>query len=189
MRLSKRAKSHRQTSEGSNVIDSSLVKKLQKVKLLVMDCDGVLTDGSVYYSANGEELLRFHRRDGHGIELLHKKNIKTAIISSENSEIIKRRAEKMKIGHVFIGTKNKAEALAELVGSLEIENENVAYIGDDVNDLDAMNEAGVRVAVNDAVNEISNIAEYICANKGGEAAVREFVDLLLWVRKDQKNQP
>jgi 3-deoxy-D-manno-octulosonate 8-phosphate phosphatase (KDO 8-P phosphatase) len=153
-----------------------------------MDCDGVLTDGTVYYSANGEELLRFHRRDGHGIKLLHKENIKTAIISSEKSEIINRRAEKMRIGYVSIGIKNKAEVLVELINNLKIKNENVAYIGDDVNDLDAMNQVGVRVAVCDAVKEICSIADYICANKGGEAAVREFIDLLLRIRKEQGSE-
>ena len=89
MRLPKRTKSYKQASKSSNIIDSALIERLKKITLLVMDCDGVLTDGSVYYSMNGEELLRFHRRDGHGIEMLHQNNIKTAIISSENSEIIR----------------------------------------------------------------------------------------------------
>ena len=185
MRLSKRAKSHKQASKGGNVIDSAVIDKLKKISLLVMDCDGVLTDGSVYYSVYGEELLRFHRRDGHGIEMLHQKNIETAIISSENSEIIKLRAEKMKVKHVSIGIKDKVKSLMDLIKRLKLKNENVAYIGDDVNDFNAMNEVGFPVAVGDAVGKICDIALYVCTNKGGEAAVREFIDLLLWAKEDQ----
>ena len=189
MRLPKRTKSHKQTSKSGNVIDSVLIEQLKKIKLLVMDCDGVLTDGSVYYSAHGEELLRFHRRDGHGIEMLHRSNIKTAIISSENSEIVRARAKKINIQYVFVGIKNKADSLAELIQLLKIENENIAYIGDDVNDFDVMNEVGVPVAVGNAVSKILNIAQYTCGNKGGEAAVREFIDLLLWAKEKPDKEP
>ena len=97
MRLPKRTKRYKKTSKSGNVVNSALIERLKKIKLLVMDCDGVLTDGSVYYSAEGEELLRFHRRDGHGIAMLHRSNIKTAIISSENSEIVRARAKKINI--------------------------------------------------------------------------------------------
>jgi N-acylneuraminate cytidylyltransferase len=150
-----------------------------------MDCDGVLTDGSVYYSVRGEELLKFHRRDGHGIEMLHQNNIKTAIISSENSEIIRLRAQKMKIKHVSLGIKNKVKSLVELTERLKIKNENIAYIGDDVNDFDVMSEIGFPVAVGDAVHKVRSIAQYICVNKGGKAAVREFIDLILWAKEQQ----
>jgi YrbI family 3-deoxy-D-manno-octulosonate 8-phosphate phosphatase len=165
-----------------------LIERLKKITLLVMDCDGVLTDGSVYYSVNGEELLRFHRRDGHGIEMLHQRNIRTAIISSENSEIIRVRAEKMKIKYVFVGIKNKASSLAELIELLKIKKENIAYIGDDVNDFDVMGEVGVPVAVGGAVSKILSIAAYTCLNNGGEAAVREFIDLLLWAKEHQNKE-
>ena len=184
MRLPKRTKIHKKTSKSGNVIDSAFIERLKVIKLLVMDCDGVLTDGSVYYSANGEELLRFHRRDGHGIAMLHNSNIKTAIISSENSEIVRARAKKINIQHVFIGVKSKTDSLAELVQILKIENENIAYIGDDVNDFDVMKEVGVSVAVGDAVSKIQNIAQYTCVNNGGQAAVREFIDLILWAKEE-----
>ena len=159
------------------------------ISLLVLDCDGVLTDGSVYYSKNGEELLRFHRRDGHGIEMLHHNNIEIAIISSENSEIIKLRAEKMNVKYIFVGVKDKAASLAEIIKHLNIKHENVAYIGDDINDLEAMAKVGFPVAVADAVSKVSNIAQYVCVNKGGEAAVREFIDLLLWAKEEQGQTP
>lgn len=184
MRLPKRTKSHRQTSTSGNVIDSALIERLKKIKLLVMDCDGVLTDGSVYYNEDGEALLKFHRRDGHGIEMLHHNNIKTAIISSENSEIIKARAKKINIQYVFTGSKNKTDCLSELIQLLKIENENIAYIGDDVNDFDVMTKVGVPVAVGDAVNKIRSIAKYTCTNNGGDAAVREFIDLILWAKEE-----
>ena len=183
MRLPQRTKIHKKTSKSGNIVDSALIERLKVIKLLVMDCDGVLTDGSVYCSADGEELLRFHRRDGHGIAMLHRSNIKTAIISSENSEIVRARAKKISIEHVFIGVKNKTDSLAELIQLLDIENENIAYIGDDVNDFDVMKEVGVAVAVGDAVSKIRSIAQYTCVNNGGQAAVREFIDLILWAKE------
>ena len=148
-----------------------------------MDCDGVLTGGTVYYSEKGEELLRFHRRDGKGIELLHQNSIKTAIISSENSAIIRKRGEKLKIEHIFTGVKDKLQKLQEIIKQLNIKLENVAYIGDDVADLEVMKSVGLLVAVADAVKDVHEISFYTCVKKGGGSAVREIIDIILQAKK------
>ena len=157
----------------------SLNSKLSQVKLLVMDVDGTLTDSSMYYTANGEELKRFSTRDGMGIALLHKSNIDTAIVTSEDSEIARARARKLNIEHVVTGCRDKLSALKELTENLSISLENIAYIGDDINDLHAIRVSGVSGCPSDAVKIIKESADYICKAKGGRGAVREFAELIL----------
>ncbi len=157
----------------------SLNSKLIKVKLLVMDVDGTLTDSSMYYSERGEELKRFSTRDGMGIALLHKSNIDTAIVTSENSPIARARAEKLNIRHVVLGCRDKLSALEKLAKKHSIALENIAYIGDDINDLHAIGVAGVSACPSDAVKVIKESTDYICKAKGGRGAVREFAELIL----------
>jgi YrbI family 3-deoxy-D-manno-octulosonate 8-phosphate phosphatase len=154
-------------------------KDLKSIKLLVMDVDGTLTDCGMYYSANGEELKRFSTRDGMGITLLKSNNIETAIITSEESQIAKSRANKLKIGHVILGCKNKTEALKELALKLNLNLNEIAYIGDDINDENVMNICGYSACPSDAVQTILNTADYVCEHKGGNGAVREFCELIL----------
>jgi YrbI family 3-deoxy-D-manno-octulosonate 8-phosphate phosphatase len=154
-------------------------KDLKSIKLLVMDVDGTLTDSAMYYSANGEELKRFSTRDGMGITLLKRNNIIPAIITSEESMIAKSRADKLKIEHVILGCKNKTEALNELALKLNLELYEIAYIGDDINDENVMLICGFSACPSDAVQTILNTADYVCENKGGYGAVREFCELIL----------
>lgn len=161
------------------MISKELTQKLKKIKLLVMDVDGTLTDNAMYYSANGEELKRFSTRDGMGINLLQKNNIDTAILTSESSKIAQARAKKLNIEHVVLGSHNKTEAIKELSQNLNIELDNFAYIGDDVNDLLAMKIIGVSACPSDAVDSIVEIVDYHCAKPGGNGAVREFAELIL----------
>lgn len=156
-----------------------LIEKLKKIRLLVMDVDGTLTDSAMYYSANGEELKRFNTRDGMGIGLLRKSGIKSAILTSENSEIVRARAKKLKIETIVLGSRNKTEDLKAIAGDLGLELEEVAYIGDDVNDEHAMKLVGVSACPSDAVPIIRQIADYICLKKGGFGAVREFAEVIL----------
>lgn len=153
--------------------------KLSKIKILVMDIDGTLTNSMVYYSANGEELKSFSIRDGMGIELLHLNNIKTAILTSENSKIIVARATKLKIEHIILGSRNKKQDLINLANSLNLELENIAYVGDDVNDLQAMQIAGFSACPSNSVKHIKEIADYISDFRGGEGAVRDICELIL----------
>ena len=159
-----------------------LKEKLQAIELLVMDVDGTLTDGAMYFSAEGEEMKRFSTRDGMGINLLQLSGIETAIMTSESSPIVTARAKKLKINHVILGSKNKYRALLELSENLEIHLRKIAYIGDDVNDIPPFKLAGVKACPADSVIQIKELADYICLATGGNGAVREFADMIL---KDQ----
>ena len=145
-----------------------------------MDCDGVLTDGRLYFSARGEEMKVFDVRDGQGIVRWHGAGFKSGIISGRGAgEIIGRRASELGIEFVRVSTTNKVAAFEEIVSSLGIEPSNVAFIGDDVGDIDVMKRVGFAVAVGDAVKETKAVASYVTSAKGGRGAVREVIDLLL----------
>lgn len=172
------------------MIDSkTLISKLQRIKLLVMDVDGTLTDGKVYYSAEGEAMKRFSIRDGMGIELLRKSGIESAILTSEISKIVESRAKKLKIEYVLLGSRNKKQSLVDLCEKLALNLNEIAYIGDDVNDLDAMLIAGVTACPSDAVQSVTAKADYICTNSGGNEAVREFAEKILMSQNKSINLP
>ncbi len=156
-----------------------LLKKLEKIELLVMDVDGTLTDSAMYFSRNGEELKRFSTRDGMGINLLHLAGIQTAILTSELSEIVTARAKKLGIKHVVLGSKNKKYALTELGVKLGMTFQKIAYIGDDVNDIPPIKLAGVSACPADSVPLVKEVADYICVANGGNGAVREFAEMIL----------
>jgi 3-deoxy-D-manno-octulosonate 8-phosphate phosphatase (KDO 8-P phosphatase) len=153
--------------------------KLSKIKLLVMDIDGTLTDGSMYYSEKGEELKRFFVKDGMGIVLLKKAGIKTAFLTSENSEIAAKRAEKLNIDEVILGSNDKTTDLKKIISKYDLYLENIAYIGDDINDLHAIKIAGFSACPKDSVDIIKQSVDYICNKRGGRGAVREVCELIL----------
>jgi YrbI family 3-deoxy-D-manno-octulosonate 8-phosphate phosphatase len=158
---------------------SSLGEKLRLIELLVFDVDGTLTDGGTYYSDMGVALKRFNIRDGMGIVLLHKAGIKTAIITSEQTELVKKRAETLKIDKIIQGSRNKYASLSLLSNELDISLEQIAYIGDDVNDLHCLQKVGFSMAPSDAHDLIRNEVDYVSKYKGGNGAVRELCDLVL----------
>jgi len=161
----------------------SLNDKLSKCKLLVMDVDGTLTDGSLYYGVNGEELKRFYVRDGMGIVLLHKAGIKTAILTSENSKIVLARGQKLGIDEIILGSRNKTKDFNTLLKKLNIKPDEAVFIGDDLNDKHLMEKVHFSVCPHDAIPQIRNIADYICSAPGGNGAVREICELILIARK------
>ncbi len=150
-----------------------------RVKLLVMDVDGTLTDGAMYYSERGEELKRFNTRDGMGITLLHRASIQTAIITSEHSPVVVRRAEKLRIQEVMLGSKDKTTTLLDMARRLSLSPEDIAYIGDDVNDLHVMRLCGFSACPVDAVEAIRETAHMVCQKPGGNGAVRELAEFIL----------
>jgi 3-deoxy-D-manno-octulosonate 8-phosphate phosphatase (KDO 8-P phosphatase) len=158
---------------------NSIVEKLKEVKLLVMDVDGTLTDGTAFYSKDGEAMKRFSLRDGMGIELLRKGDIDVAILTTETSAVVTARAKKLKIEHVILGSRNKKKSLKELTDSLGLDLKNVAYIGDDVNDYQAMQISGVAACPGDSVEKVKEISDIICKKNGGYGAVREFSEQIL----------
>jgi len=161
-------------------MNKKLKEKAKKVKFLFTDCDGVLTDTGVYYSAKGEELKKFSIRDGMGVELLQNKaSVETGIMSGENLELIKKRAEKLKLKEVHLGIKNKKSFLTKILKNKKISFEEIAYIGDDINDVEVMEAAGLTACPADATNYAKEAADYICPNKGGHGAFRDFVELII----------
>ncbi len=156
-----------------------LLSKIQKIKLVVSDVDGVLTDGSLYFSENGLELKKFNVKDGLGFVLLQNAGIKTGIITTDNSPIINARAKRFKPTFLVSGTWEKPEALHKQLVELNITIDETAYIGDDVNDSEILGEVGFSAAPSDAVEKIKNRVDYICKAKGGEGAFRELADLIL----------
>jgi YrbI family 3-deoxy-D-manno-octulosonate 8-phosphate phosphatase len=156
-----------------------LNKKLEKIKLLVMDVDGTLTDGSMYYGEKGEELKRFFVKDGMGIVLLKKAGIKTAILTSESSKISISRAQKLEIDYVLTGSNNKSQALENLAKELSLELNEIAFAGDDVNDLHAINVAGFSGCPADSADIILENVDFISKYDGGRGAIREISEIIL----------
>jgi 3-deoxy-D-manno-octulosonate 8-phosphate phosphatase (KDO 8-P phosphatase) len=166
-------------------IPVDLRNKAKNIKLLLSDCDGVLTDNGVYYSAKGEELKKFSIRDGMGVERLKNLvSIETGIITGEGSKAIVKRAEKLKITVLYLLCKNKSSILNEILILKRILPEEIAYIGDDVNDLDLLGLVGFSACPADAMEAVKVTADYICKNKGGNGAFREFAELLISLKQD-----
>jgi YrbI family 3-deoxy-D-manno-octulosonate 8-phosphate phosphatase len=162
----------------------ALKKKVDQIKVVLTDVDGVLTDTGIYYSSNGEAFKRFSIRDGMGVERLRKyAGIETIIITGENSGTVKSRAEKLQINEYYLGVKKKEEVLELIKKKNGFENENIAYIGDDSNDFEIMKLVGFRATPNDGMNFIKEISDYICETKAGYGAFREFAELILSLKQ------
>ena len=160
-------------------VPRNLEECLAGIKLLATDVDGVLTDGGMYYSERGDELKKFNTRDGKGIELLRQAGIKVVLITSENTQLVKRRAKKLKVDALYQGIRDKAAAIQELTAKYGISRQEIAYIGDDVNDLAALRAVGLAITVADGLPENKKVADYVTQARGGEGAVREVAMLVL----------
>ena len=147
------------------------------IKMLVMDVDGTLTDGHIYIGAEGEMMKAFHVQDGYAIaHTLPEKGIVPVIITGRSSKIVERRAAELKISHLHQGITDKLSKLQEVATALGITAEEIAYIGDDVNDLDCIRYCGMTACPADAVPVVRKAVDYICERNGGNGAVREFID-------------
>jgi 3-deoxy-D-manno-octulosonate 8-phosphate phosphatase (KDO 8-P phosphatase) len=166
-----------------------LNEKLKKIKMLVMDVDGTLTNANVFYSKNGEELKEFSIRDGMGCKMLEIYGIESAIITSEISPIVTSRAAKLKISKVIQGSRNKKKDLEELAMSANIELDNIVYVGDDINDYYAIKAAGIGACPNNSVQIIKEISDYICEANGGQGAIRELAEMILIAQNKSINLP
>ncbi|MEP6704833.1 MAG: HAD-IIIA family hydrolase [Acidobacteriota bacterium] len=154
------------------------------IRLLLMDCDGVLTDGRLYFSAGGEEMKVFDVRDGQGIVFWHQAGFKSGIISGRGAgEIIQHRADELGMEFVRVASSDKVKDFANIISSIGVAARNVAYIGDDVGDIELMKQVGFPVAVADAVSQTKAVAKYITIARGGRGAVREVIDMLLGVER------
>jgi len=153
--------------------------RARRIKLLLMDCDGVLTDGRLWLTSDGDEQKAFHARDGQGISLLHRAGLRTGIITGRTSSAVDRRAQDLKMSYVRQYAKDKIKALDEILADAGVARDECAYIGDDVADIPVMRRVGFAVAVSDAVEETKQAAHYLTQLKGGQGAVREVCDLVL----------
>ncbi len=148
------------------------------IRLLILDCDGVLTDGGIIRDDNGQQIKRFHVRDGAGIVFWKRLNKDLAIITGKESEVVNHRAAELGITHVFQNVANKLEAYTELLEELGISDEHVAYVGDDLPDLPVMRRVAYPIAVADAAEEVRAVAKYTTKFPGGYGAVRDAIEHL-----------
>lgn len=169
-------------------LSPALRQRLRKVRMVIMDVDGVLTDAGMYYTESGDEFKKFSTRDGHGITLLHAAGIKTALVTRERTPIVTRRAAKLGITEVHQGAFDKLPVVKALLEKHGVAPEEACYIGDDVGDGEVMGHVGFAAAVADALPQIKKVARYVTRKKGGEGAVREVCDLLLEARVDRRRR-
>ena len=166
--------------------ERELVARAARTKLVITDVDGVLTDGGVYYSENGEVAKRFSLRDGMGVERLRADGIETAFVTRENSRIVARRAEKLQLRLCYLGIADKRALLPDLLADAGIGSEEIGYIGDDVNDagiIAAIAPRGLVAAPFDAVPSVLRSVHYRCALPGGFGAFRDFAEWILDLRR------
>lgn len=152
---------------------------MMDIKLLVMDVDGTLTDGKIYMSANGELMKSFNIKDGYAIARLRDYGIEPVIITGRSSEIVKQRCAELKIKELHQGIENKSYKLREVCEKQRVELSKVAYIGDDLNDLSCMKICGYSACPSDAMKQVKDSVNYVCLAKGGDGAVREFIDHII----------
>ena len=156
-----------------------LFAKLAKIKLLVCDVDGVFSDGRIYLGNDGEELKAFHTRDGYGVKALVSNGVNVAVITGRRSAIVENRMKALNVAHIIQGEENKADALGELMESLELSADEVAAVGDDMPDTGMYRHVAVKIAVADAHPYVAKQANWITTLPGGFGAVREISDTIL----------
>lgn len=158
---------------------NALMTKAQKIKLLILDVDGVLTDNRLYYSNDGNELKSFYTRDGHGMVMLRKSGVDMAIITGRKSELVAKRAQDLKIQHLYQGVPDKLPSFEDLMKSLNIDPSQVAYIGDDILDLPILMRVGLSVTPADGEPDVKSRVDYVSPHKGGQGVVREICELIM----------
>lgn len=154
-------------------------QRLARVKLLLVDVDGVLTDGRIIYGDHGDELKFFNVQDGFGLVLLQRAGIPSIIITSKKSRINQRRAKELKITKIFQNVKSKLDVYEKLIKKMKLEDSEVCYIADDLIDIPILRRVGAAAAVQNAVEDVKGICHYVTKRNGGHGAVREVIDMLL----------
>jgi 3-deoxy-D-manno-octulosonate 8-phosphate phosphatase (KDO 8-P phosphatase) len=163
----------------SDVHPAEVERRARRIKLLLMDCDGVLTDGRLELWENGDEQKTFHARDGQGISLLQRAGLKTGIISGRTSSAVERRAQDLGMTYVRQSATDKLEALDEILALAQLSLHECAFIGDDLADIPVMQRVELAVAVADAVAETKQVAHLVTEQRGGRGAIREVTDFIL----------
>ena len=159
--------------------EKALSETAANIKLVVFDVDGVLTDGKLVLGENGNEYKSFHVRDGHGIVMLMETGCNVAVITARSSKIVAERMSSLGIKYIYQGEKDKGKAIKNLFDQLDLMPSEIAYVGDDIIDLPAMNKVALPIAVADAHPEVRKIAKFITKNNGGQGAAREVCELIM----------
>lgn len=154
-------------------------KSLKNIKILLTDVDGVLTDGGMYYSSDGDIMKKFHTRDGMGVNMLKRKGIPTVIVTKEKTLIVKKWAKNMNIDYVYDGIQKKEDIIKKISKKYNVSNSEIGYIGDDVNDIELLKLVGFSATPNDGIPEVQAIVDYVCKKNGGSGVLREISDILL----------
>jgi len=159
--------------------DQKIMKEAKKIKMIIMDVDGVLTDGRIILGSKGEELKNFYVQDGQGIDLALQKGLVIALISGRKSKVVERRAKELKIKEVYQDITEKIKVYRKLLKKYGLKDEEVAYIGDDLGDIPPLRKAGLAISPANGVEEVKKIAHYVTRASGGRGAVREAIDVIL----------
>ena len=157
----------------------AVLERAKKIKLLLTDCDGVLTDGRLYFGPSGEELKVFHVRDGQGLVMWHQAGFRSGVITGRNSPILEMRMKQLGVEFTWQGRKEKVSAFKEILVAANVEAEEVAFVGDDTPDAEVFPLVGLAVAVGDAHDAVKAAAHYTTKRDGGRGAVREVIDIIM----------
>ena len=160
-------------------VQPEVIEKAKKITLLLMDCDGVLTDGKLYFTENGEEMKVFHVRDGQGLAMWHAAGFRSGIITGRSSKMLERRANELNVDFLKQNSKNKLDCFQQIMSESKVPMEEVAFVGDDVQDIILLEKVGLPIAVADAHSKLFPHILHKTGAKGGSGAIREVVDLLL----------
>ncbi len=169
----------RERSQRQQESEASLLKRAGVIKLLLLDVDGILTDGSIPYTSTGEEIKTFHSRDGFGLNILQKIGIKIGLITARTSQALARRAADLKIEHLYQGARNKVAVFEEIIAELQLTPAETAFMGDDWLDMPLLARVGFAATVADAVPEVKEIVHHVTDNPGGRGGVREVCDIII----------
>ena len=164
------------------------MKKFQKIKLVLTDVDGVLTDGGMYYTKEGDIMKRFFVRDGMGVNLLKRKGIPTIIITKEKNIVTKRWSDNMNIEKLYQGITKKEDILEEVCKNYDLQTEEIMYIGDDINDLKLLKSVGLSAAPSDASDDVIKLCDFTSKYRSGNGAFRELADLILSVQNNKRKK-
>jgi len=177
--VGRESKGHDMTELPPKPSRDELTERAARVRLLVFDVDGVLTDGGLYYGGDGEVMKRFDVKDGHGLVMARLAGLRTAILTARSSSIVEVRGRELGLAAVLQGRKDKAAGFRELLAQLEVSPQECAYMGDDLNDLGPLGLAGLSACPADAAPEVRQAVHYVARSRGGHGAARELVELCL----------
>lgn len=156
-----------------------IIERAQKIKVLVLDIDGVLTDGKLIYTDQGEEIKNFNVNDGLGIFLVRNAGMKTAVLTAKGSKIVQKRCEELRIDKVYKNCHYKIEAFDDILKSFDVKPENICFMGDDLIDIPVLRRVGLAVCPQNAIDEVKECVHFVSDKNGGDGAVREVCNLLL----------